>query len=355
MPRAGYRRARVGSERQATGASSRAATVVHDQRATTARRAAARAPPGRLGGSASSSLELRPQVVDVAGLERGEVAQPRRVLRLEPGRDLGEARVARDERRAAGRGGLGGDHPERLREDRRHDRDVGERQQVDEMAVLERPGEERLPGGQRARLLSSSRAVVAEADDHGARVEPAHRLEQQVDALVVDQLPEVDDDRAVARRRTPRAARRCPRPAAARSRCRGSAGRARLLDAAPASASSRGSGTNSSTSTPGGTSCTRLDVADDLLEHLADVRRADERRLRAARAPPRPTPRARGRPRIEYSSSEPCALTAERQPARGADRRAQQHVVREDEVGGQRARAARPRSPRRSASRSSVA
>ena len=40
-------------------------------------------------------------------------------------------------------------------------------------------------------------------------------------------------------------------------------------------------------------------------------------------------------PRIEYSSSEPCALTAKRAPRRGADRAAEQDVVREDEVGGQ--------------------
>ena len=52
-----------------------------------------------------------------------------------------------------------------------------------------------------------------------------------------------------------------------------------------------------------------LDVADDLVEHLADVRRADERRVRARRAPPRPTRSSSGRPRIEYSSSEPCAFT----------------------------------------------
>ena len=41
-------------------------------------------------------------------------------------------------------------------------------------------------------------AVVAEADDHRARVHVAQRLEQNVDALVVEQLPEVDDGRLVA-------------------------------------------------------------------------------------------------------------------------------------------------------------
>ena len=41
-------------------------------------------------------------------------------------------------------------------------------------------------------------AVVAEADDHRAGIELAQRLEQNVDALVVEQLPEVDDGRFVA-------------------------------------------------------------------------------------------------------------------------------------------------------------
>ncbi len=41
-----------------------------------------------------------------------------------------------------------------------------------------------------------------------------------------------------------------------------------------------------------------------------------------------------GRPRSEYSSSEPCALTAYRAPARRADRAAEEDVVAEDEVGG---------------------
>ena len=49
----------------------------------------------------------------------------------------------------------------------------------------------------------------------------------------------------------------------------------------------------------------------------------------------RPQAASSALPRSEYSSSEPCALTAKRAPARGADRPAQQDVVAEDEVGGQ--------------------
>ena len=67
-----------------------------------------------------------------------------------------------DERRTASRGGLRRDHPERLREDRRHDAGVREREEVDEVAMLERPGEENaLPG----RQLLELGAVVAESDD----------------------------------------------------------------------------------------------------------------------------------------------------------------------------------------------
>src|SRR5439155_16276492 len=40
-------------------------------------------------------------------------------------------------------------------------------------------------------------AVVPEADDHTAGVEAAERFEQQVDAFVVEELPEVEDRRLV--------------------------------------------------------------------------------------------------------------------------------------------------------------
>ncbi len=41
-------------------------------------------------------------------------------------------------------------------------------------------------------------AVVAEADDNGASVEPTQRLQQHLDALVLDELSVVDDRRSVA-------------------------------------------------------------------------------------------------------------------------------------------------------------
>ena len=72
-----------------------------------------------VGGQREEGVELRREVVRVAGLEAHEVAVLGRVLGLDPGGDLGEAGVAGDERRRAARGRLGGDHPEGLREDRR--------------------------------------------------------------------------------------------------------------------------------------------------------------------------------------------------------------------------------------------
>ena len=97
-----------------------------------------------LGGRSASnsfSFAARSAALPVSKLARWR--RGHRVLLLEPGGDLGEPGVARDERRRAGRRRLRGDHAERLGEDRRHDRDVGERQQMPQMPVLERAGEER--------------------------------------------------------------------------------------------------------------------------------------------------------------------------------------------------------------------
>src|SRR5512146_630459 len=88
-------------------------------------------------------VQLRAKIGGVAALERRKVAERRRVLLFEARGNLGEPRVSRDERRGACRSGFGGDHAEGFGEDRRHDRHVGERQQLREVAVLERPREER--------------------------------------------------------------------------------------------------------------------------------------------------------------------------------------------------------------------
>src|SRR5919197_895246 len=119
-------------------------------------------------------VQLRRELPRVARLEAREVPVRLRVFRLESFRDLGQPRVARDERRRSSGSRLGGDHAERLREDGRDDGDVGERQQVHEVAVLERTGEQR---PRRSRPLELV-AVVAEPDDDGARVDLPQRLKQ---------------------------------------------------------------------------------------------------------------------------------------------------------------------------------
>ena len=197
--------------------------------------------------------------------------------------------------------------------------DVGERQQMHEVAMLERAGEERALGGASA---SSVRAVRAEADDDEPRVE--RRASPRAAPARPSARSASRSRRRSARRRrgTPRAARRCPRPAGAPRRCPGSAGRARASVEQRRRARRRDpASTNSSTSTPGGTSTHALDVADDVLEHVAGCARSRRRSPRPARATRAPTRSSSGRPRIEYSSSEPCALTRNGTPGRRADRR----------------------------------
>src|SRR3989441_2620262 len=142
-----------------------------------------------LGGQCEDRRETLAQGRGVARGEREERGRLRPDLLADAGRHLGKAGVRRDDRQHAGRRRLGGDHPERLGEDRGHDGDVAERQQVPEVAVLERPGEERADRSKRLEPL----AEIAEADDDGARVETRDRLEHDLDAFVLDQLPEVDD------------------------------------------------------------------------------------------------------------------------------------------------------------------
>jgi hypothetical protein len=83
------------------------------------------------------------------------------------------------------------DHAESLGEDRRNDRDVSQRDQVDEVAVLERAGEEDIRAGHGLQLG----AVIAEADDDGARIDAIERFKKEMDALVPEQLAEVEDRR----------------------------------------------------------------------------------------------------------------------------------------------------------------
>ena len=77
-----------------------------------------------------------------------------------------------------------------------------------------------------------------------------------------------------------------------------------------------------------------VDVPDDVLEHLADVLRADEHRLRTRErlSPPRRQLLVAAHRVLELGA---VCLDRVRRPARGADGPAEQDVVREDDVGGQ--------------------
>src|SRR5436190_7112837 len=145
-------------------------------------------------GQVEQTAELGRQIPGVPGLEARQPPLLGRVFGFEALRDLREAGVPGDERERSGRGGFGRDHPERFGKDRRHDRHLAERKQVGEVTVLQRPSEER-PRGRDPLELG---AVVAEADDDGAAPAFTESFEQDVDALVVEQLAEVENGRLVA-------------------------------------------------------------------------------------------------------------------------------------------------------------
>ena len=90
-----------------------------------------------------------------------------------------------------------------------------------------------------------------------------------------------------------------------------------------------------------------VDVSDHVLEHARGCARSRRTPPSAPASASAPQRSSSALPRIEYSSSEPCAFTAKRAPLARADRGAEQHVVREDEVGGQQLAQRRARSPRR--------
>ena len=205
---------------------------------------------------------------------------------------------------AACRGRLGGDHPEGLREDRRHDRDVGEREQMDEVAVLERPGEER-PGGRNRLELGP---VVPKPTTRCARRARAARRAGRGRPFV-EQLPEVDDGRLVAgeERGQPLGVAFVGQPLVRVAGVRRVA--ARLVEQRRERIVARlGRRTRRRRRRAG--SRARVDVAARRLRAPRGCAPSRRTTRRAARAPPRPTPRARRCPRIEYSSSEPCAFTA---------------------------------------------
>ena len=175
--------------------------------------------------------------------------------------------------------------------------------------MLERTGEERSRRRRSFQLLT----VVAEADDDRTGIDLTERVQQDVDALVVDELAEEDDRRLVAGEelrealripavgmtlvRVPRVRRIGPRLGEQflqRLLARRGAklvdvhARRHLVDA--------------------------FDLTDDVLEHLADMGRSDVDGFRSREASPSAQVVRSSLPRIEYSSSEPCALTTNGTP-----------------------------------------
>jgi hypothetical protein len=237
--------------------------------------------------------------------------------------------MAGHERRRAGRCGLGCDHAERFREHGWHDRHVRQREQVGEMAVVQRTGEERPLG----RLFLELPAIVAEANDHRARIELLERFEEHVDALVVQKLPEVDDGWRVGceERRQPFRIT-LVRQAFARVPGIRRIG-ARLGEQSLQCELSR-FGLELVHVDAGRNLVHAVDVTDDLLENVADVGRPDEHRPRGGerRAAPLNQVGIAAHGVLELGSMR---LDGERKAARVSDRGAEQDVVREDHISGE--------------------
>ena len=207
--------------------------------------------PGARGGARGSPRGARAGPRLARGKERSGPSRARPPRRSRPQPRRGPSVPRR--RAAAGGRGLGRDHPERLGEDRRHDGDVAERQQVPQVAVLERAGEERRRGERAPRAARGS-----------PRSRPRRRARRVPRAPRA--APGRPCSRSASRSRRP-SARSCAKKRAKRSalpssgsrssRFPGFGGSARASSSSPASASTRGSGRNTPTSTPGGTISTR--------------------------------------------------------------------------------------------------
>ena len=296
-----------------------------------------------------------------------------------------------DDRQRAARGGLGGDHPERLRERARDRHRLGGGQQVGELVVVEpagerdavaQPGRRRavavgparsrnaascgssrpssprvarrgveVAGGERRREPLEPVAERPEPDDDEPRPRLAReherpRGEQQLDALGRDQLADEDDqpvaglDGVERRDRLARVA--VERGAGSRGLGGGSAARARRAArrsrsaARPARAAAGSRGAKRSTSTPGGPSRVRpgSDGSSISAHRLSAVWREPTSTPRAPARPSTAYGRKRGYGLTVYSSALPWILTAYGTSAErpGEDRRAHHEVVGQRDV-----------------------
>jgi hypothetical protein len=174
--------------------------------------------------------------------------------------------------------------------------------------------------------------VIAEAHDHGPRVDVAERFEEHMHSLVVNELAEVDDGRPAAREEAGQALGvpliRQPLVRVAGIRrigpCLCEQPGERLLTRPRPPLVDVDSGWNF---------VHAVDVADNVLQYLADVRRANEdgRRARQRLPPPTGELRVAAQRVLELGA---VRLDRVANAAGGPDRPSEEDVVAEDEVGG---------------------
>ena len=200
-----------------------------------------------------------------------------------------------------------------------------------EVPVLERPGEEGRDTACRGTLLQC-RALGPEADDDETGTETGQRVDQDMDALLLDQLAEVDDDGSLrAKEGSSRVA--LPPSGSRSSAFQDSGGSRRASSSRSASAASRDCGTHSSMSTPGGTSTTFSvwpQTSAKTLRMCSEPTNVPGRR--AANLPPRRETRVAAHRVLELGT---VCLDCEWCSGGGPDRAAEKHVVREHDIGRQ--------------------
>ena len=155
-----------------------------------------------------------------------------------------------------------------------------------------------------------------------------------MDALVVDQLAEVDDRRARLARRTPRSRSALPSSGSRSFALPGFGGSRRASSSRPRERLRARQRSELVDVDARRHLVDAVDVTDDVLEHLADVLRADEHRLRPRErlAPPRRQLLVAAHRVLELGA---VRLDRVARAGRGADGPAEQDVVREDDVGRQ--------------------
>ena len=169
------------------------ATPAQLQRSTTAFLAAFASSARSSGLERQQPAELLGELGRVTRLEARELAVALRILLGDAGRDLGEPRVVRHERQRAAAAASAATMPNASGKIEGTTVTSVSGISAARWRCSSGPVKSARSGGEPLELG----AVVAEADDHGPRVDLAERLEQDVDALVAEELPEVEDRRLV--------------------------------------------------------------------------------------------------------------------------------------------------------------